>query len=412
MKIKCKAVFPSIKIERATFLPFAIYAALLVAELFAGKLTFLRYADEITTIFFIAYILLRIIKNSVAKEYFSMLWRILALFILGLAANLIYSIQTNTIVILFDVISVFKLFICFCGFQMLFSTNGADKILRKFYSPAKIFLVVSSICGIISLFVDIGMRGGGRYGLWTFRLIYPQAHLFAMMVLVAIMIVKESSRTEKNFVFYLILSIMLMLLNLKGPSIIWAAIVVALLLYMRKRKKMSLAFFAVLGVVTALLGGYQIQNYILRSDVPRSVFYQFGWRTANAFFPLGAGFATFGSDMAAKHYSPLYVQYGFPNRYGMSPTMPYFLLDTYWPMIWGQFGWFGFILFASLFVSIFIAIQKSSMNGSNKALLISVFFYSMLHALGSSSLNTSAAIILYMTIGLILKKYSCADSAH
>lgn len=63
-------------------------------------------------------------------------------------------------------------------------------------------------------------------------------------------------------------------------------------------------------------------------------------------FPLGAGFARFGSHLAATNYSPEYVQRGYQSIWGMGPVPNgRFLTDTQWPAIIGETGYIGAILF-------------------------------------------------------------------
>lgn len=55
-------------------------------------------------------------------------------------------------------------------------------------------------------------------------------------------------------------------------------------------------------------------------------------------FPIGYGFASFGSPTASKYYSYLYTLLDYNSKYGMSETDGYFLSDIFWPAILGQFG--------------------------------------------------------------------------
>ena len=73
----------------------------------------------------------------------------------------------------------------------------------------------------------------------------------------------------------------------------------------------------ILGLACCVIGSFQIRNYLINEKAPRHLFFKYSIITATEYFPLGSGFATFGSDMAAKKYSDLYVKYGFEPLHGM-----------------------------------------------------------------------------------------------
>ena len=122
--------------------------------------------------------------------------------------------------------------------------------------------------------------------------------------------------------------------------------------------------YVVLLLFCIIFGQFQIQNYFLNDTAPRLVLFNYGLKTALAYFPLGSGFATYGSPVAASYYSPLYQLYGFNNKYGMSKTDTSFLNDNYWPTIIGQFGFLGLIIALIIFVNFFYFVMKSNLSGS------------------------------------------------
>jgi hypothetical protein len=80
--------------------------------------------------------------------------------------------------------------------------------------------------------------------------------------------------------------------------------------------------------------------------VARDVLYKTGFKIANQYFPLGSGFATYGGWIARSYYSPLYLKYGFTKVWGLQKIgNSEFLNDTFWPYIYGQFGFIGCILY-------------------------------------------------------------------
>jgi hypothetical protein len=76
---------------------------------------------------------------------------------------------------------------------------------------------------------------------------------------------------------------------------------------------------------------------------------------ANDHFPLGAGFARYGSHMASVHYSPEYTERHFARVWGlgMEENNSFALTDTIWPEILGETGYPGAIAFAGGLVLVY-----------------------------------------------------------
>ena len=86
----------------------------------------------------------------------------------------------------------------------------------------------------------------------------------------------------------------------KGIDYIVLVIFIILLIMWRRNDK-----FTPLNVIVLLIAGvvtsqFQISEYITNSNSPRMILIKYGIKTANTYFPFGAGFAAYGSDMAAR----------------------------------------------------------------------------------------------------------------
>ena len=79
------------------------------------------------------------------------------------------------------------------------------------------------------------------------------------------------------------------------------------------------------------------------------------------YFPIGTGFGSYGSSMAAQFYSRLYINLGY-YRYtaqGMSEENGDFLSDTLWPIVIAQTGWIGTASFVMALLSMITYIIRS-----------------------------------------------------
>lgn len=73
--------------------------------------------------------------------------------------------------------------------------------------------------------------------------------------------------------------------------------------------------------------------------------YKTGLLIMKDYFPFGSGLGTFASAAAAKEYSPLYYKYKIDDIWGLTPENPMFLADTFYPIVYSQFGFFGALMF-------------------------------------------------------------------
>lgn len=90
---------------------------------------------------------------------------------------------------------------------------------------------------------------------------------------------------------------------------------------------------------------YYVSGFADDSRMARPITYTTGLQVMKDYFPFGSGFGTFGSAAAAKEYSPLYYKYKIDDVWGLTPELPMFLADTFYPIVYSQFGFFGAILF-------------------------------------------------------------------
>jgi hypothetical protein len=85
------------------------------------------------------------------------------------------------------------------------------------------------------------------------------------------------------------------------------------------------------------------------SDTVRTYSYVVALRIANDFFPLGSGSGTYASLPSRDYYfSPLYDIYGLSHMHGAARHFSGYLMDTFWPKILGEGGWFGFVAYLGM----------------------------------------------------------------
>ena len=122
------------------------------------------------------------------------------------------------------------------------------------------------------------------------------------------------------------------------------------------------------------------------------------------YFPLGPGFGTFGTDSAAKFYSPLNYQYDLNNIWGLNPddetAGTSFYSDTFYPLL-SQFGVIGVLLF-------FLFVKKRWVDGTNLEnedmykLFVFIFVYITIQCIAENTFTGANGLPILLILGFIL----------
>lgn len=276
--------------------------------------------------------------------------------------------------------------------------NDLTRLVKPF---AKWFCYLAGIFAIVSQFVNIGMTENERYGIKSYNFVFPMSFQFLAVALVAIAVLSSSKNNRSNRLPYAAICVGLILATKSSP-LLFSVMFLFLLIYFKRRDQLKMRTVVFMAIIVLFLGTFQIQTYLMNANAPRYLFFYYGGKTANSYFPLGSGFATFGSDQAARNYSRLYYQYGFNGLFGMNTEDGSFLSDTFWPMAIGQFGWIGCILYILIYIRIFLSFGRMALNSEQKAFLYAGYLQYLIHAVGSAILSSSAGIIGAIALAAVM----------
>lgn len=342
----------------------------------------ISYSEDIISLMFFLYFIFSTFKFREIKieDAFSII--ILSIImLLGLYFNIRYKFQKYNIAIIIDIISTFKFCMIYIGFSCYldkrpnFNFNQVSGVLSFI---AKVYIMILFVCAILNIFIDIGMYQEYRYGLRTFSFIFGtpgQVINTSILILLILCMDRTLSENENKNTLFIFITWLVLLSTLKSRALILAVTFFFLYETLEIEKKSSMKIRIIMVAIIGCIVGYsQFEYYFLSGSTPRLRFLKAGVELFKTYFPFGSGFATFGSGAAAKYYSPLYYQFEFNNFYGMSPEEPLFLNDTFWPMIIGQLGFIGIILFVFLLGSFLITIYKKS-KLQNNTIKLAVLFY-------------------------------------
>lgn len=321
--------------------------------------------------------------------------------LLGVISNLISGINNSLFSIGIDIVAETKLLFAFFAMKYFLSNKEKQATINMLLPLAKLYTISAFLLSIVSQFINIGMTGGTRYGIKEFKFIFNFSFQYvAIYILVfGILVCNNKMRANVRLTYY-VMGIISIILATKGPPIMFSIIFVGLSFYFKKHDRISPVIMLIGAAILACAGWFQIETYLLNENAPRHIFFQYSFKTANNYFPFGSGFATYGSDQAARNYSRLYYLYGFNELNGMNPDNPAFLSDTFWPMAIGQFGWFGSIAYIIAFVRVFLTLKSKKYANQRRAFIYAAYLQYMIHGIGSAILSSSAGLIGFMAIAI------------
>ena len=362
-----------------------------------------RYFDEFLAVITIPLILLNVIKKHTVKIKKYDLYIVIMLLIiclLGLYASFKYRYQPINIAFM-DIILVYKFFLVYYLGSMLNQTNTLHKYKNNIVNHLKIITILFLILTCINYVFNI-FPSSYRYGIMVNTIFYGQpTNLVASCIfIIATMIIFEEKINYK----YIFILLFIIASTLRMKAFIFILIFLVISLYVDKsNKKITISKIGLIMCVCFFLTFNQIEYYFFTSDdIARGVLLETSIEIANDHFPFGAGFATFASYFSAIQYSPIYAMYHIQNVHGLTKSNPAFISDTFWPMLIGQFGYIGAILYFLCIVLIFKKIQKSfSVDNKYKYIAkVSVLAYLMISSTSESAFVNPLAISLALILGI------------
>lgn len=322
---------------------------------------FIRYADE-----GIAVLALLIAAWNIQKRR-GLLWKrsnnmmIVAVIIIitaGMGGYYRYRYQSLSVT-LYDLFTNFKFWLAFYAGGRLFAELDLKSCARRIYQHVTfitVCLFTIFIADIIWKIFPSGYRYGLRYSQLFFQHSTILATTSALLLTILCMLYTYTHKGE-------LLAVLLMVMmagTLRSKAIAAIFCFLGMYLYLVKfRQKLNVAVVILAVLVVVGITWDQVNYYYVeyRDISARAMLTEGSLRIARDYFPLGAGFGTFGSYQSGVHYSPLYLKYGLSNIHGLGRDAR-FVSDTFWPMILGQTGFLGLAAYIYMLYWLFRKVQK------------------------------------------------------
>lgn len=239
-----------------------------------------------------------------------------------------------------------------------------------------------SSIGIVSQAEDIrmGIRSlGGLFNRFTI------ATLFALVYFLYFGFYKSNiKKNRKNVLF----SLFMIISSLKIKDLLGLCVASAFLFF-NKFKTKNIVLVSILVFLFFNLYAYLLPEHYNHyfsndgdSNVARVVLTTTAFIIANVNIPFGVGFGQYASPISRQYFSNVYTQYGIDNVYGLSFVNDggLFMCDTFWPMIIGETGYLGLLLYILLLYGIFGDCLKAFFKSTHdlKFMFVAIMFISFL----------------------------------
>lgn len=320
----------------------------------------------------------------------------------GLIGNLIYAYQIKSAV-LEDVYVSLKFFMSILTGYEVYRYCKAENCRHVFSSQARFSAIVFFVLLLVDLIFEVYESSGVRYGLRVVQLFYfhPTYLAGSMVFLLAILTLFYEKKND----FYLLLTCAVLFFTLRGKAI--GGIAVYFLVYffiLKQRKKLRLWHILLLAVVALIVGWEQFSYYYIDfgGASARFALTQTSLVIAKDYFPIGTGFGTYASNAAAEYYSPVYHMYGLNYIHGLSEADMSFGSDTFWPIIIGQTGVVGTIVYVYALIALFrrvLGMKKINLCAYTSGIFI--FAYLMISSTSEAAFCNAISIPLALMLGFV-----------
>ena len=328
--------------------------------------TIFNYTDEAIGVILVTIVIFRAMKSQISLLKFEryMLIFMILFELFGIISGFTYKYQ-ETKYMFVDAYTCAKFFIYYLCARLLTQGKLDEKYFFSINRICKIIAVIFFVLALHDAFLSPWFPVADfRYFTNSVMLFFEHPEYLARASMTVLFILAYNYRYYKHNIYYIIMLTIVMILTFRTKAIISTFIIYILYIYFVKFKFKSLLPVGV-GAVggTAYLGYDSLNKYYVEiEESARLILTNDGIQIANNYFPIGSGFGSFASSMAAQYYSKLYMKLGYYRKkdIGMGEGRKgNFLSDTFWPIVIAQTGWLGLFSFCLAIISMLIYIIQS-----------------------------------------------------
>lgn len=366
------------------------------------------YYDEIIGAVSLVYIIWQIIRGRINRTDGMIVGLLLIITIIGIFSNLSSRLINDWFAIAVDVLWLWKMYACYIAFRSICENEYKRKrIIQVLSVPARFAVWLTFVTALVGQVVDIGVAGVNEETIWgitQYGFFWNNGIQTGWLLFSSLLILAASQMSTKKYYGYLLMAVVPAVLTFSSLVCCWFLVAVLMSAIFQKNTTFKLRYAVVLVVGLLIVASGDIKTYFASESV-RSTWLQYGAITANTYFPLGSGFATFGSEMAARNYSPLYIRYGWEYTWALGREGR-FLNDNFLASILGQLGWIGLALYVLLPIRMFVVFNTNKLDKRERVAMLAMIVTILIVMVGSASAKSMMGVCAFSVMGIIGGKIS------
>ena len=375
-----------------------------------------QYFDEAFGLLIFPMLFLRLRQNRIRSDWTRqdviLYGGLMTFWLFGWAGNYVYEYQPLSNALKDSYVNI-KFFLAVGGSFLFFDDPQLNftKLKKKAWPWLNAATLVLFVLFLLDLFFQV-FSTDTRGGLPAVKIFYSaQTVLVANCVFLSCIYLWYYDWHRKRIILPLALLCVMMFWTIRVKSM--GAIAAILLIYLfvlhnqkgigKKMKifAICLLLFAAAAIIYQFISYY----FMMGTESARAMLTLAAPFVAWDHFPFGSGWGTFASAFSAEPYSPVYGMYRMAGIWGISPDYPAFVSDTYWPMIIGQTGFFGF---AGFIAALVIFVRKVMVLKNDRPALagaLNALLYLLISSTSESALANPMAVPLAFWLGFLLARH-------
>ncbi len=369
--------------------------------------TFFNYTDEAIGVILVVIVLLNLLRKKITLLKFER-YMLIFMFIfelIGIVSGFVYKYQ-DTQYMFVDAYTCAKFFIYYLCARLLTQNKLKEDYFCSINWICKLIAVIFFVLTLHDAFMTPWFPVADyRYFTYSVMLFFEHPEFLARASITIIFLLAYNYRYYRRNIYYIIMLTVVMILTFRTKAIVSVFALFLFYLYFVRFKFKSLTPVSVVSVAGAVYFGYNSLNeyYVEFDKAPRRILTEDSITIAKQLFPIGSGFGSFGSSMAAQYYSRLYLKLKYYTYYGMGEeTKANFLSDTFWPTVIAQTGWIGLGSFILAISSMLIYILKSRKTDVYYFwVAISIMAHDLISSFAAPAFFYPSAMAPFLLLGLI-----------
>lgn len=365
------------------------------------------YFDEVLFFIFCLFVLGKLIKKKnrvfiINKRKIIIFLLSIILFVLGIILALNSDIQPNKVAIIKVGFNYIKIFLVFLIVDYISKGINKDLLFQRISNRATIYIKIMFVFMIFNLLINnrIFTLGEYRYGIREYKFLFSHPTYMVASLCILLSIIKASKIKNKKIV--IAMDLLLILSSLKSKAFLFVIFYMLIEFLLKYENKIKL-WHIILSITIISITIYDKAIYYIRYGytAARSALILIGFDLADKYFPFGIGFGAF----SGKYYTSLYSMYNVQNILGLSIDNPSYTGDMFWPILLGEVGYLGLVMYITALFLTFTIIINRYFNNRNKY-LASIFLigYLLIASFVESILGDVPSMMFIITLIAYLGK--------